>query len=584
MEPQKDLRFYWKIFLNRKKFFFIPAVSLFIVAILIALLWPSTYESKSTILIEEQQIPPEFVRATVTGFADQRIQSLTQQILSRTRLWEIVQQFNLYPDWRDKFTREEILERMRDDIKFETISAQVGGGAGTAGTRRPARPTDVVTIAFSIAYRGRDPETVQKVTGTLASLYLEQNLRIREAQAKSTTQFLEAELREIQERIKNLGAQIAKFKAENEGILPELQQFNLTQAERLDTELKQIDNQIKAAEDRKIYLEGQLATVQPDLIVGSDKLPDPKTRLKQLQVVLAELQSKFSADHPDIRKVRREMAELENVVGKTGGSSQIKKQRLAELRTELARKLGSYSKDHPEVRQLQKEIDNLEKEPEAKVASRGVVEADNPAYVSLVTQIRTTENDLTALRRQKAELQAKLQVFRQRLEAAPKVEQEYLDLQRNYQNAHQKYQEILNKITEARIAEGMEEHQKAEKFTLIDPASFPEKPVSPNRLLILLAGFLGSVGAGLGSVFLVENLDHSIKGQEELAMLTGLPVLGTVTLMQTAEEVAQKIFRRRLIWGMAGVSIIIGLLVFHFLVMDLWIVAAKLQRLANKYI
>ncbi len=581
MEAQKDLRFYWKIFLSRKKYFYIPAIALFVVATLIALLWPSTYESTSTILIEEQQIPPDFVRATVTGFADQRIQSLTQQILSRTRLWEIVQQFNLYADLREKLTREEILEKMKDDIKFDTISAQVGGGTGT---RRVARPTEVVTIAFSIAYRGRNPETVQRVTGTLASLYLEQNLKIREAQAKSTTQFLEAELREIQERIKTLGAQIAKFKAENEGILPELQQFNLQQAERLDTEIKQVDNQIKAAEDRKIYLQGQLATVEPDLIIGSDKLPDPKTRLKQLKVVLAELQSKFSADHPDIRKVQREMAELGNVVGKTSGLSQIKKQRLAELRTELARKQGSYSKDHPEIRQLQKEIDNLEKEPEAKAASSGVVEADNPAYVSLVTQIRTTENDLTALRRQKTELQAKLQVFRQRLEAAPKVEQEYLDLTRNYQNAHQKYQDILNKITEARIAEGMEEHQKAEKFTLIDPASYPEKPVSPNRLLILLAGFLGSIGAGLGSIFLVENLDHSVKSLEELTMLTGLPVLGAVTLMQTAEELAQKIFRRRLLWSVAGISLIIALVAFHFFFMDLWVLAARIQRLANKYI
>ena len=191
-------------------------------AILVALLLPSIYESSSTILIEEQQIPQEFVKSTVTGFADQRIQSLTQQILSRVKLWEIIQQFNLYPEMREKFTREEIIEKMRDDIKLDTISAEVA--AGQQKKRSSNRPE--VTIAFSIAYRGKDPGTVQKVAGTLASLYLEQNLKTREAQAQSTTQFLEAELKQLQERIKTLGDKITAFKGQHEGLLPEQQEFN----------------------------------------------------------------------------------------------------------------------------------------------------------------------------------------------------------------------------------------------------------------------------------------------------------------------------------------------------------------------
>ena len=157
-----------------------------------------------------------------------------------------------------------------------------------------------------------------------------------------------------------------------------------------------------------------------------------------------------------------------------------------------------------------------------------MTEPENPAYISLTTQIKGAEAEIASLRTQQAGLKEKLQMYRQRLEEAPKVEQEYLALTRDYQNASQKHQEVMNKILEARISEGMEENQKGEKFTLIDPASFPEKPVSPKRWLIFLAGFIMSLGAGFGTVALAEHLDHSVKSSDELARLTGLPILGSI--------------------------------------------------------
>jgi succinoglycan biosynthesis transport protein ExoP len=141
----------------------------------------------------------------------------------------------------------------------------------------------------------------------------------------------------------------------------------------------------------------------------------------------------------------------------------------------------------------------------------------------------------------------------------------------------------MNKILEARIAEGMEEHQKGEKFTLIDPASYPEKPVSPNRLLILLAGVFCSLGVGAGSVALVEHLDHSVKDSDDLVRLTGLPVLGSIIRIQTTEDIFQARRKRKLIWMVSCFSLIIVLVLFHFLYMDLWILAARLLRLADKY-
>ncbi|MEJ2070225.1 MAG: GNVR domain-containing protein [Syntrophobacterales bacterium] len=582
MEQHKDLRYYWRVFLDRKKYFIWPALAIVLISAIVALALPPIFESASTILIEQQQIPPDFVRSTVTGYADQRIQSLNQQILSRTRLLEIIRQFNLYAAMREKYSLEEVIEKMREDIAVNLISAEVsdrkrGGKAGTQG----------VTIAFTVAYRGKNPNTVQQVASTLASLYLQENLKIREQQAKTTTKFLEAELKELSERIKTIGAKITEFKEKHEGLQPELQQFNRAQAERLEREIDQLNVQTRAAEDRKIYLEGQLATVKPDtpmISATGERVMDPQSRLKALEVALCDLQSRYSDDHPDICKVKREIKELQKMSSASGGSPSLKRQKLTQLKAELAQKQGRYSDQHPEVIKLKKEIAELEKIPESVGPAKPVTQPENPAYVNLLTNIQAAGNDINALKRQKGELAAKLKVYRQRLEEAPKVEQEYLALTRNYQNAHVKHQEIMDKILEARIAEGMEESQKAEKFTIIDPASYPEQPVAPRRGLIFLAGLILSLGAGLGMVALTENLDHSIKSADELAWLTGLPVLGSITRIVTPEDVARKKQRRRVIWILTGLSLLAVVILFHFFVMDLWIFAAKLGRFTGKYL
>jgi uncharacterized protein involved in exopolysaccharide biosynthesis len=565
----------------------LPTLAVFVVAVAIAVLLPAVYESKSTILIEEQQIPPDFVRSTVTGFADQRIQSLTQQILSRTKLWEIITQFDLYKNVKEKLTKEEILELMRDNIKLDTISAEVADRPG--GKRGPPRGGmgTGITIAFSISYHGGSPETVQKVAGKLASLYLEENLRVREAQAKTTTQFLESELKELQERIRGLGEKISQFKKEHEGVTPDLFQFNLSQAERLETEIKQLDNNIRLVEDRKIYLEGQLATVKPDTpIIGGtgERVMDPHTRLRGLEVAMADLQAKFSDDHPDIRKVRREIAELKKLTGQKTGGSSMRRQKLTQLKAELAQKQGKYSDDHPDIRKLKNEIARLEQEPEKESAPKPVTDPENPAYISLTTQIQASVSDIASQQRQRAALKERVQMYQRRVEETPRFEQEYLALQRDYANAHSKYQEVLNKIMEARISEGMEEHQKAEKFLLIDPASYPEKPIKPNRLLIILAGILVSLGAGLGTVALVEHQDRSVKTSDELSWLTDKPVLGAIARIQTREDVERIIRKRRLIWVGIGLSLFLGLVLFHFFYMDLWILSAKLSRLTRRHI
>jgi uncharacterized protein involved in exopolysaccharide biosynthesis len=562
----------------RKIYFFLTALLLALIITIYTLRLPAVYESKSIILIEQQQIPQEYVRSIVTGYADEHIQLLTQQILSRPKLQEIINQFNLYAGMRKTSTTDEILGKMRKDIKFQAISAEMSD-------KNRKGPQSDVTIAFSIAYQGGNPATVQKVAGTLASLYLEQNLKFREAKAQTTTKFLQSELTGLQDRLHNLGEKISAFKASHEGILPELQQFNLGQADRLETEIKQLDNSIRSAENQKIYLEGILGTVDsrsPATAEGKDRRPSPQERLRLLDEQLTELRSKFSEGHPDIQKALREKAQVEKLLKQQANANPQHRQKLFRLQVELAQKQGTYSDQHPEVQKIKNEIAQLKSESGKPNPLLTDIDLANPATVNLITQLQTTTNQIDSLKKDRQNLQEKLKLYRHRLETGPQVEQEYLALQRDYQNTQTKYQEVMNKLQSARISEGMEEHQKGETFTLIDPASYPEKPIKPKRQLIIMAGVIMSLVAGLVVMMAKEMLDHSIKTPAELAWFTEMPPLGIIPHIATPFDAAQKRKRRRRLILAICCSVPLGILAVHFFFMDLWIVMGKLLRFSHK--
>jgi polysaccharide biosynthesis transport protein len=564
----------------RKWYFILPALIVPVLAFILAFKLPPVYESKSTILIEEQQIPQDFVRSTVTGYADQHVQLLTQQILSRTRLWEIVEKFNLYAKERTKDTKENILDQMRKDIKFETISAEVQDKKKGRGA-----PTESVTIAFKISYQGDNPDLVQKVTNTLASFYLEENLKYREGQAQTTTKFLEAELKELKEKINQLGIKTSEFKATHPGTLPELREFNQSQVVSLDSELKRLDGDINAAQNQKIYLEGLLGTARYNRSeVDTDGIvKDPRARLQALNEILKSFRAKYSEDHPDIQNLNKEKAQIEQFLKSQGSGGDIQNQwKLAQLQADLAAKQARYSEQHPDVKKLKMEIDQLLTEAKKGNPTLGDMDMGNPVFINLTTQVNQINNQIDTLTKLRQKQQEKLEQFRHRLEETPKIEQEYLSLQRDYQNSHSKYQEVMNKLLEARIAEGMEEHQKGEKFTMVDPASLPEEPIKPKKKLIALAGLILGLGTGLALFTASESLDTSIKSGDELAALTKMAPLGIIGRINTPFD---QIRRRRRRWFALAVtvfSLLTAMALIHFLYLDIYIIMIKIQRLAKK--
>lgn len=160
---------------RRKKSILLPLVAIFLLSAIISLVMPPTYKSKSTVLIEAQEIPKDYILSTVAGYAEERLQTITQRVMSSTKLLEIINKYNLYPEYRNRWTNEEIIEKMRNDIKLETASAEVDDPRAGRSSK--------VTIAFTISYYGKNPATVQQIANVLASLYLEENLKVRGQQS-----------------------------------------------------------------------------------------------------------------------------------------------------------------------------------------------------------------------------------------------------------------------------------------------------------------------------------------------------------------------------------------------------------------
>ena len=577
MNERTELQDIKGILRRQKTLFLVTFLAIFFLSVIVAFVLPPVYRSQSTILIEEQQIPQEFAQTTITSYVEERLQVITQQIMSRPRLLKIINQFNLYPDMRDRFTTEEIVQKLRDAISFEMINTEVMD-------RRTGRPT-TATIAFTLAYEGENPSTVQKVANRLASLYLEANLKTREQRASNITTFLEQELKNLKTQIDEKESKISQFKQIHGQELPEYRTINMQALSRLNQQIDQAAMQIRSQQERKIYLEGQLANVDPLMPVVTEEgktMMNPRERLKYLRLQLISLQAQLSDKHPDVKRMKGEIAELEAKVGDTNDSlGKIKQLKDSEGRLAILK--GKLGPRHPDVIKLEKEVKLLKTQVESlksQTAANTVSEnnPENPAYISLKTQIASAEMEIRFLNQGKKQLEEKINNYQQLIDNAPLVEKEYNDLIRDQQADQLKYQEIMSKLMEAKVSQGMEESQQAERFTIIDPALTPERPAKPNRLAIVLIGFVLALGFGVGLAAVRENLNTTVKNAEELSRSTGLPVLANVPLLQTAEDLQKKRLRQIMMIVIALGIIVIALLLINSFIMPLDILWIKLQR------
>ncbi|TAK52219.1 MAG: lipopolysaccharide biosynthesis protein [Gammaproteobacteria bacterium] len=549
-------------------------------ALLIAAFWPATYRAAGTILIEQQEIPQDFVRSAVSSYADQRVQVISQRVMTSANLLEIIERFGLYGGERAAVTREALLQRMREDIRLDMISADVVDP-------RQGRATKA-TIAFAIGFESRSPDLAARVANDLVTLYLRENLQTRKELAEGSTEFLAGEAEKLRRRIVELEQRIAEFKQKNVGRLPEFALANLQQLERASGELREVEARIRALDQQVVFLDAQLAQVSPTaevLTSTNQRLLSSGDRLKVLRAERTMVAGRYSTDHPDLRRLDREIAALELEVGGADASNELVR-RLAETRARLATESGRLSPEHPDVRRLEAEVASLEQQlaqaPDPAAAPPRVPTPDNPVYIQIGTQRQAAASERAALQLRRAELQARIAGYEGAQLEMPAVELEYGAMVREAQGEQAKYAEIRQKQMAAELAQNLETEQKGERFTLIEPPLRPEQPTRPNRPLILVLGLLLAGGAAFGTMVLLEAVDTRVRGRRELVALLGSPPLAIIPwIAPEVDEQAQQVQRRWILAGAAG-SVVVAVLLVHILVKPLdvlWVVL--LRRLAG---
>lgn len=503
---------------KRKLSLIIPFFTILIIAAATSLFLPPIYISSSTILIEDQEIPTEYVQTTVTSYVEKRLQEIKQKIMSTTRLQEVIDKYGLYVDFKKRKTKEEIIEKMRGDINLDLISAEVIN-------QRTGQSTSA-TIAFTLSYEGKnDPGKVQRVASVLASLFLEENIKVRERQVREASSFFEAEINKIEESLRVVEEKLSLFKEEHINELPELMQVNMQDVHESEINMERTLELLRSLKERKANLASQLASTSPQ-IAGQE--------------------------------------------------------RLSILRLELSRLRTIYSEEYPDIIHVKHEIEEIEKK---QLSNRSTNEADtvagiptNPAYISISSQLSSIQSEISSASKQLEKYENQSNVLRGYLKATPVVEKEYTKLLMERDSLKLKYDDLMQKYMEARVAQGLEKDQKGERFTLIDPALLPEKPYKPNRLVIFLIGIFLGVVCSAGLTAILELTDDTIRDGKTLSSIAPYPVLSVIPILYTEKEIMRQKGKRATIIAFGVITAVIVPVAFHYLVMDLYIVWAKLMR------
>ncbi len=445
------------------------------------------YESRTVILVQPQKLPTDVVRNVVAEDINTRVSTLSQRIQSRTNLEKIIKEFNLFSD--DK--SGEMYMEDKVDILRKRISVKM--------TNDRNRNAD----SFAVTYRGTDPLRVMKITQSLASYIIDENLKLRETQVLGTNSFLEDELEAMRKKLVATELSLKEYRERYMGGLPEQLNSNLRILESLNESLAHVRDQVRSS---KFRLDSFLQQQKRAIVAGGD---------------------------PEI----------------ASGDIHFELER---LRSELGLRLKRYTKYHPDVLQLQAMIEQLEQQ---RVQGRGMeTPAGQRGNTEYDHQLLDIQSEIELNEKEQQKLMTQIAVYKKRVEDTPKREQELLSLQRDYDNIREAYHSLLGRQLESQIAVNMERKQKGEQFRIIDPARVSQKPVQPNIKKIV--PFVLAVGLviGCGFVALLEFMLQTFRGPKAVESFTSLPVIASIPTQPQLSGGMMKVVFGRIIPITGGVT------------------------------
>ena len=460
------------------------------VGIYLAFTIPTVYEANTLIMVEPQRVPTTFVKSIVTEDIATRISTISQQILSRTNLEKIIDDFHLFslPE-HEKMFFEDKLENLRKRVKINVSRARSNNDA------------------FSISFRGSDPKITMNITNALASYFIDENLKLRESHASGTNVFLQDELSSTRDRLQAIEEKLQKYRRQYMGELPEQLQTNLSILSRAQEQLIEKQKSLRETKAMLASLERQMAEM-PDIQLN-DSLwatednfeleDDTSSKIAQLKEKLANLKLKYTDRHPDVIGLKDTIARLEE---------QSEKEAENDSTTASGPSESEPATGLPEIG-----FDNLQKVQQEEI-----------------------RRDINEQKAEIAELTEMIRLYQQRVENTPKREQELFSLKRDYDNIKASYDSLVERKLEAEIAVNMEKKQKGEQFRIIDPAVLPQKPVSPDMRKLFVFSIAAGLGIGAGLIFLLDFMNSSLKQPKDYESELGLVVLATIPKLLSPKD------------------------------------------------
>jgi len=506
-----DLQRYLGIVRRRHMQFLVPLLLGWLVVWGVSWVLPSRYRSGTLILVEQPTMPKDYVTPNVNDDLQDRLRSITQQILSRTRLLHIIDQLNLYADSHGRLTADDKVERMRRDI----------------GEIELVRDGEGRVSSFYVSYSSHDPRLAQQVTSELTNLFISENLEVRQQQSEDTTNFLETQLEAARKTLSAQEQKIREFKGEHVGQLPAQVGSNLQILAGLQSQLQAEEDALNTAKQQRVYLEtlaNQYRSLQasPKTESGAPAgLPAIDEELSKLRAQLADLSAHYTDRHPDVRKVKEQIAKTEKM--------------RAQMAADLKAKASAAQSD-----------------PSA--TANDEMRDPNSPMMQLQGQLQANRVEIANRDQGIKELSAKVTDYQARLNQEPVREQQLSDLTRGYDQSKANYDELLKKKNESAMATSMELLQQGERFRIIDPPSLPLKPDFPSRLKFCVIGL--GIGLALGTVVAgsFEMMDDRIYEEKQFQKL--LPVAVISEIPSIASVADQQLERRRLWLGWVAAAVV----------------------------
>lgn len=463
-----------EIFLRRRWWIIIPFCLTMIVGICLAFMLPKYYKAETVILIQPPKIPVNYVQAVVSMDVRSRLNVFSRQILSRSNLEKIMKDFNMYtePEYGLLFVEDRISD-LRKRISISFLQHEMQGKIGYA-----------TAFAFTISFKGKDPEKVMQVTNALASFFIDENIRFRETEAIGTSTFLDEELNPIREKLVVKEKELKEYREKYMGELPEQLGSNLGMLTRLQEQLKGKQTSLLDAKNKLAMFmdqisKGALLLGQGARVTGDGRIVSDfghSISSEQAKAMLSYLETRYTQKHPDIIRIKKIISNLEK---------------------------------------------NKQNNKDASGGSLFIPPNTKMGIENIKVNINTLTTDISNLKSQ-------IRDYERRIENTPTREQEMKSLERDYNNTRAAYNMLLNKKLEAVVAVNMEKKQKGEKFQILDPAGLPEKPVFPNMIMLFLLTLVVGPNIGFVLVFLLEYLNTSFRSPNDIESYLGVPVLATV--------------------------------------------------------